>query len=114
MKLNGIGGPAAQIIRPNEGARPQAERAANAAGAAVPQPQAARVAASGLLAPRPEVVPAEAPAGTDPELWAVLTPEERSFFSRMSAAGPLTYGRQAAISPTQAPLARGGRIDVRA
>ena len=113
MNVNGIGGAAAQIIRPNEGARTQAERASGQA-AAVPQPQPTRVAASGLLAPRQEVVPTEAPAGTDPELWAVLTAEERSFFSRMSAAGPLTYGRQAAISPTQAPLARGGRIDVRA
>lgn len=118
MNLTSIGGtPAQQIVRPGEGARTHADRqvAQGGAAAVAPSPTPARVAAaSGLLAPRAEVVPVEAPAGTDPQLWAVLTADERSFFSRMSASGPLTYGRQMAASHTQAPVSRGGRIDVRA
>ena len=114
MNVNGIGGSAAQqLLRPQEKPRTnvEQERAATAAAAPVP----ARVAASGLLAPRPGVVAPEAPAGTDPELWKVLTSEERSFFSRMSSGGPLTYGRQTATAaPQQAPMVRGGRLDVRA
>jgi len=57
-------------------------------------------------------VPAEAPAGTDPALWAVLTGEERAYFARFQSLGPLTYGRQTP-APTQA-IARGGRLDVTA
>ena len=114
MNVNGIGGSAAQqLLRPQEKPRTnvEQERATTAAAAPVP----ARVAASGLLAPRPGVVAPEAPAGTDPELWKVLTTEERSFFARMGNSGPLTYGRQAVVaSGPQAPMVRGGRLDVRA
>lgn len=59
-------------------------------------------------------VPAEAPAGTDPMLWSVLTNDERNFFAKTAALGPLTYGRiKAATTPTP-PAARGVRLDVRA
>ena len=44
-------------------------------------------------------VPTQAPPGTDPDLWSVLTHEERSFFATVQSAEPPTYG------PT-----RGGRI----
>jgi hypothetical protein len=116
MNVNGIGGMAAQILRPQESARPvvdqeRAPAAATPAPNLIPTP--ARVAASGLLAPRQGAIAAEAPAGTDPELWKVLTTEERSYFTRMGSAGPLTYGRQASASRPQAPLVRGGRLDVR-
>jgi hypothetical protein len=53
----------------------------------------------------------EAPAGTDPAVWAVLTSEERQFFARNAAMGPITYGRIINQKPN-APV--GGRIDVRA
>ena len=33
------------------------------------------------------------PAGVDPELWSVLTAEEREFFSVAQELGPVTYGR---------------------
>jgi hypothetical protein len=65
---------------------------------------------------------AEPPAGTDPELWSVLTGDERAFFARAASTGPLTYGRiSAGVHALQgnplagAPLAgaRGGRLDVR-
>lgn len=59
-------------------------------------------------------VPAEPPAGTDPALWSVLTSEERQFFAKTAAMGPLTYGRIKAAT-TPAPAApRGVRLDVRA
>jgi len=59
-------------------------------------------------------VPAEAPAGTDPSLWSVLTTEERNFFAKTAAMGPLTYGRIKAVTNPAPPAARGVRLDVRA
>ena len=59
-------------------------------------------------------VPTQAPPGTDPELWSVLSAEERVFFAKLGAMGPLTYGRvltQAQQTPV--PAARGGRLDVK-
>jgi hypothetical protein len=92
------GGPATGSLRP---APVPAERPA----ATTPRPS---------IAAAPSTVPAEAPAGTDPELWSMLTTEERAFFARSAALGPLTYGRlKEAIMPTP-PAARGVRLDVRA
>ncbi len=56
-------------------------------------------------------IPTEAPEGTDPMLWSVLTAEERSFFARARAMGQVTYGPQNRSASTGVP--RGGRIDVR-
>jgi len=56
-------------------------------------------------------IPTEAPEGTDPMLWSVLTAEERSFFARARAMGQVTYGPQSGSASTGVP--RGGRIDVR-
>jgi|APMI01.1.fsa_nt_gi hypothetical protein len=68
-----------------------------------------------IAAPTQNSVPTEAPAGTDPELWNVLTSDERTFFAKSSALGPLTYGRyKAAVNPQTPPAARGVRLDVRA
>lgn len=59
-------------------------------------------------------VPAEPPAGTDPALWSVLSSEERSFFAKAGAMGPLTYGRAFAdMKAAQLPANRGGRLDVK-
>ncbi|HET9986184.1 MAG TPA: hypothetical protein VFQ38_21465 [Longimicrobiales bacterium] len=58
-------------------------------------------------------VPVEAPAGTDPELWSVLTTEERAFFAKFQAAGPLTYGPKTPAAAEKA-IPRGGRLDVTA
>jgi len=70
------------------------------------------LAATQAAASPKDVVPTEAPQGTDPALWSVLTSEERSFFARARAMGPLTYGRGAPSD--QVPGVRlGGRIDVR-
>ncbi|MBL8982435.1 MAG: hypothetical protein JNL26_09655 [Gemmatimonadetes bacterium] len=56
-----------------------------------------------------------APPGTDPELWTVLTPDERAYFARLGAMGPLTYGRVlSGQSPAPTPASRGVRLDVKA
>lgn len=52
------------------------------------------------------------PAGVDPELWSVLTGEERQFFSVSAEMGPVTYGREHTARHETA-LPRGGRLDVR-
>jgi hypothetical protein len=113
MNVYGIGAATAPLLRPQETqrTRPDQERIANPAG---PSAAALRVSAGGLLAPRERAIPTDAPAGTDPELWKVLTAEERSFFMRMSSAGPLTYGPQPSVASSPALPVRGGRLDVRA
>jgi len=65
----------------------------------------------------PAAVSAQPPAGTDPQLWSVLTSEERAFFSKAATSGPLTYGRimsRNASGIAAGPSVRGARIDVRA
>jgi len=57
-------------------------------------------------------LPAEAPEGTDPQLWSVLTADERTFFARARAMGPLTYGPGQGGNSEAGPTA-GGRIDIR-
>src|SRR6478736_4500815 len=59
-------------------------------------------------------IPAEPPAGTDPALWSVLSSEERAFFAKAGASGPLTYGRAfSEMKAQQLPANRGGRLDVK-
>lgn len=54
-----------------------------------------------------------APRGVDPDLWSVLTAEEREFFAVRREMGPITYGREPRAA-REAPLPRGRRLDVRA
>lgn len=62
-----------------------------------------------------QVQSADAPQGVDQDLWSVLTKDERSFFVKSGAMGPLTYGRfSAPQSSTPAPMLRGGRLDIKA
>ena len=59
-------------------------------------------------------VPAEPPPGTDPALWSILSGEERAFFAKAGAMGPLTYGRAfSEMKSAQIPASRGGRLDVK-
>jgi hypothetical protein len=96
-------GTAAQAGDARAAARPAtaAEAAAVAAPRATPRPTAA--------------VPVEAPPGTDPALWSVLTAEERAFFARAASSGPLTYTKMMGQlnAPAAPALPRGGRMDVR-
>lgn len=62
-----------------------------------------------------QVQSADAPHGVDQDLWSVLTKDERSFFVKAGAMGPLTYGRfSASQGSTPAPMLRGGRLDIKA
>jgi hypothetical protein len=67
--------------------------------------------------PAARALNAEAPTGVDPQLWSVLTSDERAHFAKLSAMGPLTYGRGAsafAVADAPPPAMRGARLDVRA
>ncbi len=74
--------------------------------------QPTRPGAASIAAPAQPSLAAAAPQGTDPELWSVLTGEERTFFAKVGSLGPLTYGRvmQAQNAP---PSIRGGRLDIK-
>lgn len=87
--------------------RARTEQAGRAGVAQAPQRPAA-----GIAAPAQPTLQAAAPQGTDPELWSVLTGEERAFFAKVGTLGPLTYGRvmQAQNAP---PSIRGGRLDIK-
>ncbi|MEK7315449.1 MAG: hypothetical protein AAB011_04665 [Candidatus Eisenbacteria bacterium] len=85
-------------------------------------PAAPRPAGVGAVstprAPRPAGAASEnqgaesATASASPTLLELLTPEERAFFEKQAALGPLTYGRGRAPAPApDAPL--GQRLDVR-
>jgi hypothetical protein len=84
------------------------------APAVVPQPAAAPTKTAAPARPAQAAVPAEAPAGTDPALWSILSTEERAFFAKSGAMGPLTYGRAFHdMKSSQLPANRGGRLDVK-
>ncbi|MBI3568648.1 MAG: hypothetical protein HY084_10675, partial [Gemmatimonadetes bacterium] len=58
----------------------------------------------------------QAPAGTDPALWSILTNEERNFFARTASAGPLTYSKVMNLQKpgtSGAPPIRGRRLDIK-
>jgi len=72
-------------------------------------PAAAAAAARGN-----QSLPVEPPPGTDPALWSVLSGDERAYFAKMGAMGPLTYGKvMNDARSTQLPATRGGRLDVK-
>lgn len=110
--LGGVYGPPGVIPRTpgegglNETARQQEPAAPLTHKAASGQILEADLARSGEL-------PVEAPPGTDPQLWSVLTAEERQYFAQAKAMGPVTYapGR---LGLADMALHRGGRLDVRA
>jgi hypothetical protein len=127
MSINGINPLLANLgaIGRPEVARPNTDRAGNAGtpgNAGANANVGANAARPALKAQTPiagqgatqSAVPAEAPAGTDPTLWSVLTNDERNFFAKTAALGPLTYSRIKAATNPAPPAARGVRLDVRA
>jgi hypothetical protein len=58
-------------------------------------------------------LPVEAPPGTDPDLWSVLTADERRYFARARTLGPVVYS-PGKLGLAEVGLQRGGRLDVRA
>ncbi|MEO8562948.1 MAG: hypothetical protein ABI601_12775 [bacterium] len=99
----------AQTVRDQGVARPDARQIAPPTTAT---PNTSRAAAAALGAA--PALPVEAPPGTDPALWSILSVEERSFFAKSQAMGPLTYGRKMTerLEPPM-PAVRGGRLDIR-
>src|SRR5689334_11798963 len=99
MSINGVNNPLlgnlGTVARPGAGAaRPagvQPGQAGYTRPIARPAAQPAVLKPQQSLAAPAQSLPAEAPAGTDPELWGVLTSEERAFFAKAAASGPLTY-----------------------
>jgi flagellar hook-basal body complex protein FliE len=102
--LGTVGRPLAQ---PGDGAAARPQPAGRPA--APPAALRAQAPLSGAAA----TLPAEAPPGTDPELWSVLTGEERAFFAKAAATGPAHLqphlrrrARPAGAAGAGAPLGR--------
>ena len=85
-------------------------------GDAAPAGPSARAAVNGQSAKKSALTP-QAPEGTDPALWSILTGEERAYFANNMTSGPLTYSKIMAPNRTTSsalPPNRGGRVDFRA
>ena len=123
MSINGIN---STPLLPNLGAtRSEAARTQQAGNSGIAQQQGLQQARTqNALKPQTPIagqgaaqsaVPAEAPPGTDPSFWSVLTTEERNFFAKTASLGPLMYSRFNEATRAQTPpAARGVRLDVRA
>ena len=116
MSIYGVSSSLPNIGRPplqrplRDGARGPAQDSNTVGRPQTQQPATAPQA----LAPAQHSVPVEPPAGTDPALWSVLSSDERAFFAKAGAMGPLTYGRAFEdMRATQLPASRGGRLDVK-
>ena len=117
MNLNAIPAPAAPL-RPQPSAAPRVDTGRVGYPLRAPAPAAPALPAAPAAPPAPATnpgtaLPVEAPPGTDPELWSVLSADERVFFAKVGAMGPLTYGRMLSAQGPNAPALRGGRLDVR-
>lgn len=78
---------------------------------------AAAVAASATATAPAAAEAAAMPKGADPQLWSVLTNEEKRFFAKQAELGPVTYGpgaRQRTPDAAAVGAPRGLRIDVTA
>lgn len=111
MSITGI--PGSYLPAPTP--RPDLQRphgADEAGGRLDVQRPAARPAEAAAVARTEKSLPADAPAGTDPALWSVLTAQERAFFARARSMGPVTYGPGRASKSMSAAML-GGRLDVK-
>lgn len=126
MNIHGIPGSIPGAVTPGEIGRPRVDPSrpertdegarqirTPAQQPATPPQQAVSTAALGASASQPSL-PATPPPGTDPELWSILSSEERVFFAKVGAMGPLTYGRLSSEMQSPPPIARGGRLNVKA
>jgi len=114
MSINGIPPHLSGLLnvpdaRAERAAQDRAQRATQQPPARQPLP-----ARDVLASSQPQLtLPAEPPVGTDPELWSVLSSEERVFFAKVGAMGPLTYGRVSTEMRAESSIPRGGRLDVK-
>ena len=112
MQTNGLGAPMPRTVSPRspyglDTSAPAATPSVRPTFPARTQPLALERPA----APDDDVASLRPPKGTDPELWKVLTSDERAFFAREDAMGPLSYGHRIASTPSLP--ARGGRLNLR-
>lgn len=66
----------------------------------------------GARSPRATDALRQVPDGVDPQLWSVLTGEERAYMLKAREMGPLTYRPGSPEGRGEAAI-RGGRLDVR-
>lgn len=112
MNLYGVGSAAQSITLPQRDATQRVET--DRSPVAPSRQPAAPGASSSVLNLAGPTLQVEAPAGTDPELWSVLSVEERAFFGKVGGMGPLTYSHMIHSGQPATAVMRGGRIDVRA
>lgn len=111
QSLGGLYGPAVIPNRPSQQGAPR-ETVEQGRVNVPASRESGRETEVGRVASSAGELPVEAPPGTDPELWSVLTGEERRFFAQARAMGPVTYGR-GNLGLAELALQRGGRLDVR-
>lgn len=116
MQTNGLGAPMPRTISPRSpyGLDTGASAPNPAVRPTFPtrvQPAPVERQAPGNATATEEATSLRPPKGTDPELWKVLTADERAFFAREDAMGPLSYGHRIATTPSLP--ARGGRLNLR-
>ncbi len=111
MSINGISGYVPNPILPGSARTNGGDGAADAGASNVRSTSSSAAASAAPVARQAHPMPVDAPEGTDPMLWSVLTSEERSFFARARSMGPVTYGPESRSYAVGAP--RGGRIDVK-
>ncbi len=121
MSIYGVSNSSAPNIGRAPLQRPLTGGTGGTGGTRAPMPQQQPTIVRSPAAPAPKAapagsnaVPAEPPPGTDPALWSVLSSDERAFFAKAGAMGPLTYGRAfEGMRAQQLPASRGGRLDVK-
>src|SRR4051812_22890506 len=118
MSIYGIGN--SNIQRPisnfpvRDGGRTQVQTPAASPHRLPVQPPATQPQTPANAKAAQQAVPADPPSGTDPALWSILSSEERSFFAKAGAMGPLPYGRaMREMQAAQLPASRGGRLEVK-
>ena len=105
LSINGLGSALPDPIGTRKDEAGDADRPARSDGAA----QAA--AADSYV----RSADASAVSGVDPELWSLLSTEERTWYLRGALSGPATYDPRSAASSGAEQMSRyGARLDVRA
>ena len=112
MQTNGLGAPMPRTVSPRSPYGLETSPPAALPGVRPTFPTRAQpIAIERPSASDDEIASLRPPKGTDPELWKVLTSDERAFFAREDAMGPLSYGHRIATAPSLP--ARGGRLNLR-
>ncbi len=111
QSVGGLYGPS--VLTPRKPRQEGAEEAVRQPQVETPLPQeVVREKALPQGPATPSELSVEVPEGIDPQLWSVLTGDERRFFAQARGMGPVTYGR-GSLGLAELGLQRGGRLDVK-